>query len=864
MSDIEDQSQDAGDRSRSREREESDARTRAGQGRGRDWLRTPRPFMSPKRTQPPPVDAANWNPYGSFGAPKSAPTAGTPSGGAAGGAMDEDVGIEDEDMDDCADEEMKRVTPRGGKARGKENASGAESSGRCEETLKCGSNDHLVRDHPGITETEAKQLIADWHQNRRKAVNAVKAMDKESEAVTSVIYGATVEGVLALPTVLLDSGSDESLATLGLVKALRNLGVEPEFLSKTACDLKPYGAESKPLRVYRQVDEGTADCDLLIGRPAMERLGFSVDGLLVEALKQQPIWDMDDVAEPIGAMARVNQPRQLKLEQEPDGDDDETEACATPELSRVTRDDEVQEVLEQKVAEAVEQGLPPGQVDELRRILRAYQDVFRLDFGKDPPVKVAPLKVRLKEGAVPVKVGLRRYPPAHMDYLRQHVAELEAAGLIYRNNRATWAAAPRIVPKKNPGEYRMTIDSRPINAWTEAMPWPMPNLEAAMATLVGMEVFFTLDWLKGYWQLPLHPECQMWYSFMTHFGVYTPTRILMGQTDAVAFCQSVVNELFGDLMYQGVLGWLDDLLGYARSAEQLLVLLEKVLHICQEYRLKLHPKKCDFYLKEEKWCGKVISSEGISHDPSRVQGLCEMKAPTTAAELQQFLCATNWMRASIPLYAQRVDPLRRLLDVATKIAGSAKKTALAKVDLAVAGWTAEHDECFEEVKATLARMVPLAHPSEDKAICLFTDASADHWGAACTQVPKVDLELTVDKQRHESLAFLSGSFTGASSRWPVIEKEAYAVVESCKRLEYLLLRQQGFRLFTDHRNLLYIFNPRGYNSGMARYQAHKLQRWAMVMATFPYTLEHVAGEANVWGDLLSRWGAAQQRRPVLL
>ncbi|CAK4786747.1 unnamed protein product, partial [Aphanomyces euteiches] len=33
--------------------------------------------------------------------PKSAPTACTPSGGAAGGAMDEDVGIEDEDMDDC-------------------------------------------------------------------------------------------------------------------------------------------------------------------------------------------------------------------------------------------------------------------------------------------------------------------------------------------------------------------------------------------------------------------------------------------------------------------------------------------------------------------------------------------------------------------------------------------------------------------------------------------------------------------------------------------------------------------------------------------------------------------------------------------
>ncbi|CAK4599998.1 unnamed protein product [Aphanomyces euteiches] len=437
--------------------------------------------MSPKRTQPPPVDEANWNPYGSFGAPKSAPTAGTSSGGAAGGTMDEDVGIEDEDMDDCgmvlnapalpqppsfkgstkaerrtfmreyqkyalqvdalraagqqpflmpvsacidhftkrrvavfdfekdiqeiteeewvkwfkeayeetpveldvlkkrlqaaivfdlritdadsrvsrmldnlmkaleadgqewvlhqeakmvvglitkaiqpplkadvvrfvkwlrqyatgyqlyggmdndkpakpADEEMKCATPRGGKARGKENASGAgeeraegakKPAGDAKKPamtcLKCGSNDHLVRDHPDITETEAKQLIADWHQNRRKAVNAVKAVDKESEAVISVKYGATVEGVLALPTVLLDSGSDESLATLGLVKALRNLGVEPEFLSKTACDLKPYGAESKPLRVYRQVRFKTLELNTSFGPLMLRGLTAWVD-----------------------------------------------------------------------------------------------------------------------------------------------------------------------------------------------------------------------------------------------------------------------------------------------------------------------------------------------------------------------------------------------------------------------------------------------------------------------------------------------------------------------------------------------------------------------------------------------------------
>ncbi len=34
---------------------------------------------------------------------------------------------------------------------------------------------------------------------------------------------------------------------------------------------------------------------------------------------------------------------------------------------------------------------------------------------------------------------------------------------------------------------------------------------------------------KGYWQSPLHPSCQEMFSFLTDLGVYTPTRVLMGE-----------------------------------------------------------------------------------------------------------------------------------------------------------------------------------------------------------------------------------------------------------------------------------------------------------------------------------------------
>ncbi|KAH9169549.1 hypothetical protein AeNC1_017787, partial [Aphanomyces euteiches] len=85
----------------------------------------------------------------------------------------------------------------------------------------------------------------------------------------------------------------------------------------------------------------------------------------------------------------------------------------------------------------------------------------------------------------------------------------------------------------------------------------------------------------------------MYYSFMTPFGVYTPTRVLMGQTDAVAFCQSAVDFMFADLLFKGLLAWLDDMLGYAETTDDLFGLLEQVLTICSKFGLKLNPRKCD-------------------------------------------------------------------------------------------------------------------------------------------------------------------------------------------------------------------------------------------------------------------------------
>ncbi|ETV72564.1 hypothetical protein H257_12330 [Aphanomyces astaci] len=446
-------------------------------------------------------------------------------------------------------------------------------------------------------------------------------------------------------------------------------------------------------------------------------------------------------------------------------------ACSTPTMEKpVDQDGEIKHILDGMIAEATHLGLSPAQEGELQRILGDLGDVFRLEFGQDLPVDVEPLKVPLKEEAVPIKCALRRYPQAHM-----------GGSAAYCHQES---------PGRISNDYHLSPDQR--------MDDPHALADAKLGRRDG----------DGYWQLPVHPTCQMWYSFLTPFGVYTLTIILTGQADAMAYYQSVVNEMFGGLLYAGVLS------------------------ICGKFHLKLHPKKCDFFLKKATWCGKVISAEGITHSPDRVHGLCALETPTSGADLQQFVCATNWMRRSISSYSELIDALRGLLDVAAKAVGGLKKTALARIKLATVGWASEHDACFVAVKDTLRQMVPLSHPSADKIICLYTDARDTHWGAACTQIPSEELELP-------PLAFLSCGFDGASARWLTVEKEAFAI---CDRR---VVQMTGVPAA-----------PAAGIQTMARYQARKLQRWAMVMTTLPYTVQHVAGEANVWADLLSQWGAA--------
>nr|CCA21803.1 Putative retroelement putative [Albugo laibachii Nc14] len=172
---------------------------------------------------------------------------------------------------------------------------------------------------------------------------------------------------------------------------------------------------------------------------------------------------------------------------------------------------------------------------------------------------------------------------------------------------------------------------------------------------------------------------------MTHRELWTPSRVLMGATDGIAYCQGIVEHFFGPLLYQKVLAWLHDILRYAKTEDDLLYILKELLETCARFGLKLNPNKCKFFERKTKCCGKIISGAGVSHFPEKVSVLVDMKFPTTPGQLQQFLCAVNGMRCNIPHYSKLTTPLYNVLEEGIRIAKSRKKVKVAKLVLESVG-----------------------------------------------------------------------------------------------------------------------------------------------------------------------------------
>jgi Reverse transcriptase (RNA-dependent DNA polymerase) len=265
-------------------------------------------------------------------------------------------------------------------------------------------------------------------------------------------------------------------------------------------------------------------------------------------------------------------------------------------------------------------GMSQDSVLSLRQLVTECKDVFRLKLGANPFANVKPLVIKLRDGADPVRMSARKYAPPQLKVMRDKIRELEELGLVYKNTEAEWASPPLILTTPGPNQYRMTVDLRVPNVSTKPTAWPMPNLQDELHDLHGSEVFATLDFCQGYWQIPLHKYSQDCQSFITPDGVNTPTRVLHETRNATQHLQFVIVVMMDDIK-SNIKVWLDDSLLHTKTEDDLRATLNFFFRKCQEHGSYLHASKCVLFASTVRYCGRLVTKDGVHFDPKNTEAL---------------------------------------------------------------------------------------------------------------------------------------------------------------------------------------------------------------------------------------------------
>ena len=125
-------------------------------------------------------------------------------------------------------------------------------------------------------------------------------------------------------------------------------------------------------------------------------------------------------------------------------------------------------------------------------------------------------------------------------------------------------------------------------------------------------------------------------------------------------------------------------------------------------------------------------------------------------------------------------------------------------------------------------------------LVLAADASAYGVGAVISHVMADGSE--------RPIAYASRTLSPTEKNYAQVEKEALALIFGVKYFHQYLFGQK-FTLITDHKPLMAILGPK---KGIPSLAAARLQRWALILATYDYQLQFKSIQHHCNADGLSR------------
>ena len=195
-----------------------------------------------------------------------------------------------------------------------------------------------------------------------------------------------------------------------------------------------------------------------------------------------------------------------------------------------------------------------------------------------------------------------------------------------------------MVPKKQPGEVRITTDMSAANKAIRRINFATPTLQEIAYDMRGAEVVSEADFRKAFYQFTLtDEESKDITTFESHLGNFRFKRLPMGANVSMelmqqAICTHVIQGL------KGVRSIADNLIIWGKNREEhdsnLRALLERLRALGMTIGLDSVKK---FGKKEMSFFRLKVSAAGIAIGDEKADALVNASRPGTASELRSFL-----------------------------------------------------------------------------------------------------------------------------------------------------------------------------------------------------------------------------------
>ncbi|KAL4016339.1 hypothetical protein IC575_023987 [Cucumis melo] len=271
-----------------------------------------------------------------------------------------------------------------------------------------------------------------------------------------------------------------------------------------------------------------------------------------------------------------------------------------------------------------------------------------------------------------------------------------------------------------------------------------------------------------------------------------------GLTNAPAVFMDLMNRVFKDFLDSFVIVFIDDILIYSKTEAEHEKHLHQVLETLRANKLYAKFSKCEFWLRKVTFLGHVVSSEGVSVDPAKIEAV------------------TNRLgrpRRFVEDFSRIASPLTQLTRKGTPFV-----------------WSPACERSFQELKQKLVTAPVLTVPDGSGNFVIYSDASKKGLGCVLMQQGKV-------------VAYASRQLKIHEQNYPTHDLELAAVVFALKIWRHYLYGEK-IQIYTDHKSLKYFFTQKELNM--------RQRRWLELVKDYDCEILYHPGKANVVADALSR------------